>query len=64
MSDDPDFPFDRWLKIAVTILRISPSQFWAMSLLDWQMLTRIDEKSLGRADLAALQHHYPDETYI
>lgn len=64
MSPAPGFPFDRWLKIAVTILRISPSEFWAMSLLEWQMLTFTDAQTLGRAKLSALQSQYPDKAKL
>ena len=61
MKDTDVWPFDRWLKIAVHVLRISPSKFWAMSLTEWQMLTAREAQSLGRERLAALQTQFPDK---
>ena len=61
MSAANDWPFDRWLKIAVHVLRISPSEFWAMSLTEWHMLTAREAQTLRRESLTELQTQFPDE---
>ena len=61
MSGADDWPFERWLKLAVHVLRISPSEFWAMSLIEWQMLTAHEPQSLSRDHLKALQTQFPDK---
>ncbi len=62
MSAADQWPFDRWLKTAVHVLRISPSEFWAMSLCEWQILTARETQALDRDSLNALQTQFPDRT--
>ena len=61
MSGADNWPFDRWLKTAVHVLRITPSEFWAMSLCEWQMLTAREAQTLSRDGLLALQSQFPDK---
>lgn len=40
LSDNQNWPFEAWLKIAVFHLRFTPAEFWQLSLTDWFALTR------------------------
>ncbi len=61
--DVPDWPFEDWLRLAVRGFRLSPAEFWDLSLRDWLSLTQIDAPdALSRDDLAALIQSYPDES--
>lgn len=54
------FPFDSWLRLAVTVMRIAPSEFWAMSVRDWLTLSAVSNAPLGREDLSKLSEKFPD----
>ncbi len=56
-----DFPFDAWLRLSVTVLRISPSEFWAMSICDWLTLFSQEPTGIARAGLTDLMARYPDK---
>lgn len=61
-EDDPHWPFEAWLKLAVSGFRLAPSAFWDMSLQDWFTLTLADDTPvMTRADLIDLIQAYPDE---
>jgi len=55
------FPFDNWLRLAVTVMHISPSDFWAMSVREWLTLCTISNPPLGRDDLSKLSEKFPDK---
>ncbi|MEE9272465.1 MAG: phage tail assembly chaperone [Robiginitomaculum sp.] len=57
-----EWPFDLWLRYGVKALRLSPSEFWAMSVRDWFVLI-MDAQTLGieRSELIKLMKNYPDE---
>lgn len=59
--ENDDWPFDDWLRIAVKVLRISPGEFWAMSLRDWITLTRDSQAKITRSDLTVLMRDFPDD---
>lgn len=62
MSTESQWPFEAWLSLAVRGFRLSPQQFWDMSLRDWLTLTRADEARAMTADeLSDLQIMFPDE---
>jgi uncharacterized phage protein (TIGR02216 family) len=53
-------PFDAWLRLAARI-GIPPRDFWALSLKEWRALTAPSGPApLGRAELEALRHQFPD----
>lgn len=56
-----EWPFDIWLRAAVTNFGIPPSEFWVMSLHDWLVLTGDHPPALSRASLEQLMEIYPDE---
>lgn len=62
MSAENNWPFDAWLRHAVQGFRLSPSEFWDMSLRDWLTLTRADiVPSMSADELSVLQIKFPDE---
>jgi len=62
MSADNNWPFEAWLRLAVGGFRLSPQQFWDMSLRDWLALTRAETTQAMSADeLRALHIKFPDE---
>ena len=55
------WPFENWLKIAVTQLGLSPSEFWQLSLHDWRGLTASNAvEPLPRKVFESLREIYPD----
>ena len=59
MENETNWPFDAWLKIAVLQLRLSPEDFWKMSLKDWFALTRSTApKPMRKSDLIKLEQDY------
>ncbi len=56
-----EWPFDLWLKYAVKVLGLSPSEFWDMSVRDWLALTAVSSQGLPRGDFETLMQTYPDE---
>lgn len=55
-----DWPFDDWLRLAVHVLRLSPDQFWDMSVHDWMRLSASERAAPSREDLTALCAQFPD----
>ncbi len=61
--DKDVWPFDAWLKLAVSVYHISPHAFWQMSVRDWLALTRSDKiPAMDAAELIKLQKQYPDRS--
>ena len=62
MSDETqnkDWPFEAWLKVACIQLGLSPQDFWAMSLADWFALTRSQTPTrLTQTDLDKMEQDY------
>ncbi len=58
------FPFDEWLRLSVTVLRISPEAFWAMSMRDWLTLTAAQSPDITPDDLRALMTRFPDKDTV
>lgn len=57
----PDWPFDAWLRLAVSAYRLTPQAFWTLSVRDWLVLTRTQSTpSLDRTAFEKLQAAYPD----
>ena len=62
MSTENNWPFEVWLRLAVRGFRLSPQQFWDMSLRDWLILTRSETVPTMSADeLSQLHNRFPDE---
>lgn len=62
MSAENNWPFEAWLRLAVRGFRLSPQQFWDMSLRDWLILTRSETVPTMSADeLSQLHKRFPDE---
>ncbi len=58
-----EWPFDAWLKLAVSVYHISPRAFWQMSVRDWLALTRSDKApAMNAAELVKLHKQYPDRS--
>ena len=56
------WPFQQWLKIAVTRFSLSPQEFWSTSVADWLSLTAGENTPvMGRSGFDALSAKYPDE---
>jgi len=59
MTKTQHWPFTVWLKIAVTQLGISPSEFWKMSVLDWFVITRSQSVApITKTDLLKMENDY------
>lgn len=58
--DEPRWPFDDWLRLAVTVLHMSPSQFWSTSLRDFLTLQSPRRKAPQRSAIEALMVKFPD----
>ncbi len=57
-----EWPFDDWMRLAVTRFGIAPSEFWRMSLRDWLTLSRPRfQGGLSAENLAELMRCYPDK---
>lgn len=57
-----EWPFDTWLKYAVKVLHLTPSEFWSLSICDW--LTLSVEQNGGvmkRTQLENLMQIFPDK---
>lgn len=54
------WPFDDWLRLAVHVFRLSPDQFWTMSVRDWMRLSASERAALSRTDFAQLCAQFPD----
>lgn len=54
------FPFDPWLRLSVTVFKIPPADFWAMSVRDWLTLTAAEPRDISPGDLRALMMQFPD----
>lgn len=54
------FPFDIWLRLAVTVFKLSPRDFWAMSVRDWMALIQCENEPVTRESLAILMSQFPD----
>jgi uncharacterized phage protein (TIGR02216 family) len=53
-------PFPDWVRLAMR-MGMSPSEFWALSLKEWRVLTTGDFiQPLHRAALDTLRARYPD----
>ena len=57
-------PWSSWFIHAVCVLKLSPSEFWVMSAVEWQWLLEgandAPQERLQFADLDALRTLYPD----
>ncbi len=61
-ASENNWPFEAWLRLAVKGFRLSPDEFWEMSLRDWLTLTRTEQTPcLNAQDLEALLIQFPDE---
>lgn len=51
-----------WLRYAVGDLRLTPREFWDLSLREWLMLTQGPvERRMERRDLEQLMLQFPDD---
>ncbi len=55
------FPFDDWMRLSVTVFKLSPRDFWAMSVQDWLTLTAPQTPEISAVDLRSLMKKFPDE---
>lgn len=62
--DDPRWPFDDWLRLAVTVLHMSPAQFWSTSLRDFLTLQSPPIAAPQRSDIEALMKKFPDSASL
>lgn len=63
MSDEAqNWPFEKWLRLAVIHLKLSPEEFWDMPLRDWFWLCKKTENAvLSRDDFQSLFEQFPDK---
>jgi hypothetical protein len=55
-------PWRNWLMFAVSALRLSPADFWSLTLAEWRWLASLAPAPAMTADrLAELHRLYPDE---
>ncbi len=55
------WPWAVWIKRAAREYNIAPSEFWAMSLTEWRMITGTAKiKGLQHVELQALRARFPD----
>ena len=54
-------PWRDWFRHAVVTLRLSPTDFWALSFAEWRLLAPRESVALGRDGLHRLLTLYPDE---
>lgn len=61
------FPWSDWFVFAVSVLRLSPHEFWQLSVVEWRWLLgttqAISGESFNRDMLDALIEQYPDKPY-
>ncbi len=55
-------PWGQMLRAALSGFGIAPSQFWALSLLEWRSLNSVDSTHADRSTLRALMQQFPDLT--
>lgn len=55
------FPFEAWLRLAVTVYRLSPNEFWTMSVCDWMQLIEPAAAPLSAAEFSNLMDAFPDK---
>lgn len=55
------FPLDTWLRLAVTVFRLSPQEFWAMSVCDWLTLIAGEDPDVSPVALRKLMTQFPDK---
>jgi hypothetical protein len=62
MSDEAqDWPFEKWLRLAIIHLKLSPEDFWNMPVRDWFWLCRKSEKTaVSLDDFQELFQQFPD----
>jgi uncharacterized phage protein (TIGR02216 family) len=58
----PPFSWRRCLSLGLGRLRLTPSVFWALSLVEWRATidARFGAPALGRADFETLMRKFPD----
>jgi len=55
------WPFQAWLRLAVTQMHLSPAEFWAMDVCDWLNLYQTPQAPrLSSDEFEALMSSYPD----
>ena len=55
------WPFEAWLRLAVTQMHLSPQAFWTMDVCDWLMLcARPQAQPLKANEFDDLMALYPD----
>lgn len=61
---DYRFPWANWFNYAVGILKLSPKEFWCLSVIEWRWLLQNSpstrHETLSRHMLDALIEQYPD----
>lgn len=62
MSETPKWPFQKWLRLAVLQMGLTPDAFWSMDVIDWLTLCKREGGgTMSSADLDALQTQFPDD---
>jgi len=63
MSDESQkWPFEKWLRLAVIHLKLSPEDFWNMPVRDWFWLCRNAQNTpVSLDDFQSLFEQFPDE---
>lgn len=55
------WPFERWLRLAVTQYGMTPDGFWQMSVIDWLALIKpAQSPHMSRETLNTLSQSFPD----
>lgn len=54
-------PWGPWMRFGMGVLRLSPREFWAMSLTEWRAILAAHEPPLmGREEMVTLMQEHPD----
>jgi len=63
MSENTEtWPFQKWLKLAVVHMKISPEEFWDMPVRDWFWLCQTSQnKAISLDDFQSLFEQFPDK---
>lgn len=57
-----EWPFEVWLKYAVNVLGLPPSEFWKLSVCDWLSLSmKTADQGIDRTHLEGLMQSFPDK---
>ena len=64
MNKPKGYPWQSWFGYGVTMFRLSPEEFWALSVQEWRWLLSLleldHEEALKHTGLEALMKKYPD----